>query len=80
MNLGQVAAASGGRRFCMTIGAGLFSTALLVGGYIQEGAYVTLQLGTVGAYIAGNVIQKYGAAKFSASASINLGSDDDIIR
>ena len=78
MTLGQVVADSGGRRFCMTIGAGLFSTALLVGGYIQEGAYVTLQLGTVGAYIAGNVIQKYGAAKFSAS--VDLGSDDDIIR
>ncbi len=43
----------------MTIGAGLISTALLVQGYITESGYITLQLATVGAYIAGNVVQKY---------------------
>jgi len=43
----------------MTIGAGLISTALLVNAYITESAYVTLQLATVGVYIAGNVVQKY---------------------
>jgi len=59
MNLGKVVADSGGRRFCMTIGAGLISTALLVNAYITESAYVTLQLATVGVYIAGNVVQKY---------------------
>lgn len=59
MNLRQVIADSGGRRFCMTIGAGLISTALLVQGYITESGYITLQLATVGAYIAGNVVQKY---------------------
>ncbi len=59
MTLGQVVADSGGRRFCMTIGAGLISTALLINGYITESAYVTLQLATVGVYIAGNVVQKY---------------------
>ncbi len=64
MTLGQVIADSGGRRFCMTIGAGLISTALLINGYLTESAYVTLQLATVGAYIAGNVVQKYNETKY----------------
>lgn len=63
MTLGHVIADSGGRRFCMTIGAGLISTGLLISGYLTEGGYVTLQLATVGAYIASNVVQKYNEGR-----------------
>ena len=65
MNLGQVIADSGGRRFCMTIGAGLISTTLLINGYLTESAYITLQLATVGVYIAANTAQKYTNARYN---------------
>lgn len=54
---------SGGRRFVMTLGAGIVSTLLLMGAYIGEQSFVTLQIATVGAYIAGNVAQKYFEAQ-----------------
>lgn len=66
MTLGKVIADSGGRRFTMTIGAGLISTGLLIGGYLTEGGYVTLQLATVAAYITSNVVQKYNEVKHGA--------------
>ena len=65
MTLASLIADSGGRRFCMTIGAGLISTALLLTDNIGESSYVTLQLGTVGAYIASNVVQKYNERKYA---------------
>ena len=65
MTLGRAIADSGGRRFCMTIGAGLISTALLVQGYITESGYITLQLATVGVYIAANTAQKYTEARYN---------------
>ncbi len=63
MNIGQLCSVSGGRRFVLTVGGGLFSTALLVAGYLTESGYITLQLATVGAYISSNVIQKYNEVK-----------------
>ncbi len=53
----------GGRRFCLVVGCDLTYTALLVGGYLDSGAYVALQMATVSAYITGNVIQKYHESK-----------------
>jgi len=63
MTLGQLCAESGGRRFVLTVGGGLVSTALFVGGYLTESGYITLQLATVGAYISSNVIQKYNEVR-----------------
>jgi len=45
---------------------------LLITDHIGESSYVTLQLGLVGAYITGNVVQKYNSVKYR--------NDDDIIR
>lgn len=41
----------GHQRFLMTIGAGIINTALLVGGYIDQGTYFGLTGGTVVAFI-----------------------------
>lgn len=72
MNLAGLIAASGGRRFLMAVAGGIISTLLLITDQIGESSYVTLQLGLVGAYITGNVVQKYNSVKY--------GNDDDIIR
>jgi len=72
VNVAGAITASGGRRFLLAVSGGLVSTALLVFDYIGESSFVTLQLGLVGAYITGNVIQKYNAVKYK--------SDDDITR
>lgn len=63
MTIGQLCANSGGRRFVLTVGGGLISTALFVGGYLTESGYITLQLATVGSYIASNVVQKYNEVR-----------------
>jgi hypothetical protein len=42
---------------------------------LTEGGYVTLQLGTIGAYITGSVVQKYNDRKYS-----NGDSPDDGVR
>ena len=54
----------GGRRFTLTMLCGLTYTVLLVGGYLNEGAYVTLQMMTVGAYLAANGAQKYTETRY----------------
>ena len=53
-----------GRRFYLVLGCALTYTLLLVGGYLDSGAYVALQTLTVGAYIAGNGAQKYTDARY----------------
>jgi hypothetical protein len=55
--------AAGGRRFVMTIGAGLVHTALLVTGYVTEQTYLTLTLATVATYIGASTYQKVKEAK-----------------
>ena len=55
----------GGRRFLLVVSCALVHTALLVGGYLDSGAYVALQTLTVGAYIAGNVAQKNSENKYA---------------
>lgn len=56
----------GGRRFLLVIGCALTYTALLVGGYLDSGAYVALQTLTIGAYIAGNGAQKFVEKKYGS--------------
>lgn len=55
--------AYGGRRFLLTLLAQLINAALVFMGKIDTGSYVAVILGTVGAFIAGNVTQRYIEAK-----------------
>lgn len=48
----------GGRRFLMSLGAGLSSTVLVWFGKITPEVYQWIVLGTVAAYITGNTTQK----------------------
>lgn len=48
----------GGRRFLLTVGCGLATTALVWYGKIGDGVYATVIIATVGAYITGNTVQK----------------------
>lgn len=48
----------GGRRFVMTVGAGLVDTALLALGKLTGEQYVMLTMGTVAVYIGANTFQK----------------------
>ena len=48
----------GGRRFLLTLGAGVVDTLLLVGGYLDQATYATLTLATVGAYIGSSTFQQ----------------------
>ena len=50
---------TGGRRYTLTGVSALAYVGLLVGGYIDQGGFVTLQLMTVGAYLAANGHQKH---------------------
>ena len=59
----------GGRRFCLVIGCAVTYTLLLIGGYLDGGAYVALQTLTIGAYIAGNGAQKYAETRYGPGAS-----------
>lgn len=51
---------AGGRRFLLTVGAGIVDTLLLVFGFLSEASYVQLTLGTVAVFIAGTSWQKKG--------------------
>jgi uncharacterized membrane protein YeaQ/YmgE (transglycosylase-associated protein family) len=48
----------GGRRFLLTVGCGVVTSVLLWHGKLDGPVYATVVLGTVGAYIAGNTVQK----------------------
>ena len=48
----------GGRRFIMSMGAGIATTALTWFGKIDGATYALVVIGTVGAYITGNTAQK----------------------
>lgn len=48
----------GGRRFLLTLGCGAVTAILCWFGKIDGGVYATVIIATVGAYIAGNTMQK----------------------
>jgi hypothetical protein len=48
----------GGRKYTLAAATLLINSGLVIGAYIPPTVYATVVLGTVGAYIAGNVIQK----------------------
>lgn len=48
----------GGRTFLLTLGCGVVTSVLVWFGKIDGGTYATVTLGTVGAYIAANAVQK----------------------
>lgn len=48
----------GGRRFLLCLGCGIATTILTWFGKIDAGTYSLVILGTVGAYVTGNVYQK----------------------
>lgn len=50
----------GGRKFVMTLGCGVATTALTWFSKIDGNTYSLVIIATVGAYIAGNVAQKRG--------------------
>lgn len=55
--------AAGGRRFLLTVGAGIVHTLLLCFGILTEPNYVTLTIATVATYIAANTTQKVKESK-----------------
>lgn len=56
----------GGRRFILALGAGLMTTALQWFGKLDPAgmAYVAVIVGTVGAYITGNVLETKHSLQF----------------
>lgn len=69
MSVGESIARCGGRRFTLSLGAGIVTTLLLIAGYISEGVYADLIIATVAAYIVGNGAQKYTEARYGRSGS-----------
>jgi hypothetical protein len=63
--LAELLAGLGGRRFLLTLGCGMATTALQWFGKLDPAGstYALVIVGTVGAYIAGNVAQKSAEAK-----------------
>lgn len=59
--------AIGGRRFLMSMGCGIACTALVYFGKIDGNIFRDVVVATVGAYIAGNTIQKIKAPKQEAA-------------
>ena len=45
------------RKFLVILSGQVVNTALLVGGYLSEGNFVTLTMFLLGSYVAGNVAQ-----------------------
>jgi hypothetical protein len=69
--------ALGGRRFLITVGAGVVNTALLIGAFITENVYAQLTFATVAVYIAGRA---YTEVKTNAQVKINDRSDSSPTR
>lgn len=65
---------AGGRTFSLTVGAGLVTSVLVWFGKIDGSAYSTIVLGTVGAYIAANAVQKVAEARANGANGIAVGT------
>lgn len=55
--------AVGGRKFILAMSALASATALVALGHIGDQVYSAVTIATCGAYIAGNVVQKFKAAE-----------------
>jgi len=62
MRLRELIEESGGRRFLLSVGCALVTTILTAFEKIDGATYAAVILGTVGAYIAGNTVQKVKGA------------------
>jgi len=69
MSLAAVIEASGGRRFVLSVGAAAMTTLLQALGKLDPAGstYALVVLGTVGAYITGNTVQKNFEARAEAT-------------
>lgn len=61
--------ALGGRRFLITVGAGIVNAALLMLGYVDMFVYRDLTIATVAAYIAADTYHKVRTHALTADAS-----------
>lgn len=68
--------AIGGRKFILSMGAGIISSVLLAFGVLSSSDYVLVVLGTVGAFIAGNSWQARGEAKALGEAQARSDSEE----
>lgn len=67
-NLSQWLTSLGGRRFLLTVGAGVVTATLAWYGKITPEIYRDVIIGTVGLFIAGTTIQKNTIIKANASS------------
>ena len=49
---------AGGRRFLLALSTNLITAVLVLAGKVGDAVYATVIIATVGAYIAGNTVQK----------------------
>jgi hypothetical protein len=56
----------GGRRFLLSVGCNLVTSALLYLGKLDGGSYTAITIATVGAYIAGDTMQGISKQKLAA--------------
>ena len=54
----QTIESAGGRRFLLALSTNLITAVLVLAGKVGDAAYATVIIATVGAYIAGNTVQK----------------------
>lgn len=60
--------ALGGRRFLLTVGAGIVNTLLVAHGLIPAAVYESLTIMTVGIYVAGHGAQQFIQSKFGGAS------------
>jgi hypothetical protein len=54
----QAIESAGGRRFLLALSTNLITAVLVLAGKVGDAVYATVIIATVGAYIAGNTVQK----------------------
>lgn len=60
---------STGRRFWLVVGCSITYTLLFIAGKLTASSYETMQIMTVGAYLAANGVQKFTDAKYARTDS-----------
>jgi hypothetical protein len=75
LNESHIFSRYGGTRFLLSLGCGFVTTGLLVLGFITEGVWQVVILGTMGTFIAGNTVQN-AASYFAPQNHYSRGNDD----